>query len=202
MVLNILLLIALAAVFVWLKATGRLKETRNPKSKFDASAYALESSILTFPERTIFSLLKTLEYRGVHIFCKIRLADIFAVKKSRFTPEGQAAFNRIAQKHVDFLLTDNEGKPVAAIEVDDSSHQQPERITRDDLLNELFKHCALPLIRIPWQNGYSARDVHLFVKPHLPPEAYAHFADLSIPKPKPAKPIHIIAQERSAKNQQ
>jgi len=66
------------------------------------------------------------EYR---IMAKVRLADIFGVKKGQ---SWQAAFNRINAKHVDFLLVrQSDGAPILGIELDDSSHNEPDRMDRD-----------------------------------------------------------------------
>lgn len=41
-----------------------------------------------------------------------------------------------------------------AIELDDSSHYRPNKIARDDFLNEAFKSAGLPLLRIKNASHY------------------------------------------------
>jgi very-short-patch-repair endonuclease len=67
----------------------------------------------------------------------------------------------IACKHVDFVLVDAEDlHPVAAIELDDSSHQRADRIKRDALLNNLFAKAEFPLIRFPTAPNYDLARIH------------------------------------------
>jgi hypothetical protein len=67
------------------------------------------------------------------VFAKVRLADLLYLPKG--TQGRQAAFNRIQSKHVDFLLCSKDAvRPLLAIELDDSSHGEQSRITRDVLL--------------------------------------------------------------------
>jgi len=62
---------------------------------------------------------------------KIRLADIFEVKKWLDKGSRQGAFNRITAKHVDFLIVrQNDGAPILGIELDDSSHESDVRKNR------------------------------------------------------------------------
>ena len=61
----------------------------------------------------------------VAMCAKVRLADVFFVAGPN---ENAAARNRIAAKHVDFLLCDPATmRPLAGIELDDASHARPDR---------------------------------------------------------------------------
>jgi len=81
------------------------------------------------------------------VSCKVRLADIITCSE-RDWRRGHA--NRIAQKHVDFVLTHvTSSQIVAAVELDDRSHLRPERRLRDVFLNDLFRRMRVRLIRIP-----------------------------------------------------
>lgn len=84
---------------------------------------------------------------------KIRLADVF-----RVTIQGKGympAFNRIAKKHVDFLLIDPETtEPLLGIELDDRSHQRADRIKRDEFVDRAFESAELPLLRVVAARDY------------------------------------------------
>jgi hypothetical protein len=85
------------------------------------------------------------------ISCKVRLADIITCA-DRDWQRGHA--NRIAQKHVDFVVTHvMSSRILAAIELDDRSHMRPERRLRDAFMNDLFRQMHIRLIRVPasWQ---------------------------------------------------
>jgi hypothetical protein len=80
----------------------------------------------------------------------VRLGDIFDVPNRDFQ-----WIVKIGSKHVDFLLCEPETfRPVLGIELDDVSHRRPERVKRDQFVNEVFAAAKLPLIRVPVQTSY------------------------------------------------
>ncbi len=59
---------------------------------------------------------------------------------------------------MDFVLAEVENlHPIAAIELDDSSHQRADRRLRDQLLDDLFEKAAFPLLRFRAAANYSSR---------------------------------------------
>lgn len=63
--------------------------------------------------------------------------------------------NKVAQKHVDFLLCENSVfSPVVAIELDDSSHFLEKRKQRDEFVDKVFASVNLPLLRIKAAANY------------------------------------------------
>lgn len=76
------------------------------------------------------------------IACKPRLADFMQHYEL-------AGFNKISQKHVDFLICRMEdGMPMLGIELDDASHEAPDRRKRDADVNTMFALIGIPLLRI------------------------------------------------------
>jgi len=49
--------------------------------------------------------------------------------------------------------------PEVCIELDDPSHNRPDRIERDIFVNAAFDAADLPLLRIPTEPSYRARDI-------------------------------------------
>lgn len=45
------------------------------------------------------------------------------------------------------VITDRDGRIVAAVELDDRTHQAPKRQRRDLLLEEVLKQAGIPLLR-------------------------------------------------------
>lgn len=64
------------------------------------------------------------------------------------------AFRHINQKSVDFVLCDRQLRTVLAIELDDSSHNRPDRVQRDQLVESLLKEGGVPLLRISHNKVY------------------------------------------------
>lgn len=108
--------------------------------------------LLTRNEAAFLRVLITVLGDRYLISCKVRLADIISCS-SRDWRRGHG--NRVAQKHVDFVVTcPNSSRIVAVIELDDASHDRPERRRRDAFVNGIFRKLRLRLIRIPAQWNY------------------------------------------------
>lgn len=109
-------------------------------------------TLMTAAELHFFKALNPLVGAVCMISAKVRLADVFEVRDGK---KQQAAFNMIASKHLDFVLTDLlTSRILCAIELDDRSHFRPDRMQRDRFVNQLFEDNELPLVRIPVCSTY------------------------------------------------
>lgn len=110
------------------------------------------ANLMTPAELAFYSILSPIIGSTFMISSKVRLADIFQIRIGR----GQkAAFNKIVGKHVDFVIVHpSTSRILCGIELDDRSHQRPDRIERDRFVNELFASNHLPLLRIPVARFY------------------------------------------------
>jgi len=95
-------------------------------------------------EQAFFLELKKQLPDEYHIFSKVRIID-FIEPTDRTTARWK---NKIISKHVDFLVCDQQLKPIVAIEVDGKSHRSARRRERDEFLNKVFKDVDLRLERI------------------------------------------------------
>ena len=98
---------------------------------------------------------------------KIRLADLLIV-----TSENPRARHRVfcslASKHVDFVLVEAQNlRPLAAIELDDSTHQRADRRKRDELLDDLFAKAKMPLLRFKTAPTYNPQSIEIRVEEAL-----------------------------------
>lgn len=92
-----------------------------------------------------------------------RFADI-----QKGTGSWQAYFNKINAKHIDFVLCDLQNvRPVLAIELDDSSHNKPDRIQRDEFVNKVFADAKFPLLRVPVQRSCEKGTLVEKIRAHL-----------------------------------
>ncbi len=119
--------------------------------------YRIRDDFLSPAEFSFYRVMVYTVGDQVFIAPKVRLADIF------FIPHGKKNYadqNRIGQKHVDFLLCDRETmKPLAGIELDDSSHQRAKQQARDEFVNQTFKAAGLPLERVSVKRGYTSEEI-------------------------------------------
>jgi hypothetical protein len=142
----------------------RARRARRDRPAFQPGQYALSHSVFTPAERSFYGVLVGLELPGVRILAKVRLADVFRVRRQSAGLGWRPAFAAISQKHVDFLLVREEDCcPVLGIELDDGSHRRPDRVERDRFVRALFSDCGLPLMRVPAQRLYTPAAVRRWV---------------------------------------
>jgi hypothetical protein len=109
--------------------------------------YFPRARLLSPAELQFFHTLETVVGENFWVFAKVRVADLIEVR-GLYGRDWWAAFSRVSQKHVDFLVTSRKTLEVLmAIELDDRSHQMGDRQKRDDLLNAVFLQAGIPLIR-------------------------------------------------------
>ncbi len=114
-------------------------------------------TLLTAAEQKFYEALDAAIDGRLLILSKVRLADLLVVTSTSRSARYRV-FRSIACKHVDFVLAEVENlHPIAAIELDDSSHQRADRRLRDQLLDDLFAKASFPLLRFRAAANYSSR---------------------------------------------
>ena len=82
---------------------------------------------------------------NLFLMTKVKLSDLVGVKKGN--SKYKSYFNKINQKHVDFLVCDENLIPRCVIELDDSSHDKPKNKYADDVKDEILQDCGYPVLR-------------------------------------------------------
>ena len=109
----------------------KLKAANSKASPTVSYPYASRGTLFSAAERSFLGVLVQCLDAQYQIHGKVRLADIIKTKTSNAS-ERQSAFNRISRKHVDFVITHSaNSKIIGVIELDDKSHNKPERQDRD-----------------------------------------------------------------------
>jgi hypothetical protein len=109
--------------------------------------YFRRPRLLSAVELQFFYTLKTVVGENFWVFPKVRVADLIEVR-GLYGRDWWAAFSRVSQKHVDFVVASRKTLDVLmAIELDDCSHGMSNRQKRDELLDAVFLQAAIPLIR-------------------------------------------------------
>ena len=111
-------------------------------------SYDAQPALVSRAELAAFNTLRDAIGTSAHICPKVRIADVLKVRRTGNARADLIAFNRIAQKHVDFVLTDAAGVILCAIEVDDRSHDRADRRRRDGFVDAAFGGANVPLIRV------------------------------------------------------
>ena len=123
-----------------------------------ALPYVRRERLVTKSELKFYWALKSCVQDDWAIFAMVRIADLIRVEKG--TKNMRSWLNRILSKHIDFVLCDPSTLvPVLAIELDDASHDRPERQERDRFVNEAFASAGLPLLRIGVQATYEVKEL-------------------------------------------
>jgi hypothetical protein len=116
------------------------------------------------PAKTLFSAAERkfmteldmavgLQYR---VFGKVRIADVATVKQGLSRSSHQAALNRIAAKHFDFVICRrNDLSVVCAVELNDSSHNTKRVQRRDVFVAQVCQAVRLPLWNVTVAAAYS-----------------------------------------------
>ena len=149
---GIFILLAVAGFAVWLILRRPLP-------------YIINEKFLTPSEKEFYFLLRDHTPPEIVICPKVRLADILAVDCDE--KKYMMHFNKIARKHVDFLLCDaSDMQMLCAVELDDSSHELKERQERDKFVNRAFAAAGLDIIHIPLKSEFEDEDF-LFIEDYL-----------------------------------
>lgn len=128
--------------------------------------YVKRERLITRAELRFFRVLQKAVMDDWEIFTMVRIADVLTVPEN--IPNRRKWLNQILAKHVDFVLCDpGTLAPKIAIELDDRSHEQPERMARDEMVNEAFAAAELPLLRIPVKNNYEAQALRELIQSKL-----------------------------------
>lgn len=130
-------LAAAAAVLYFLSRVERKKSL----------PYEKRPRLLTDAELAFYRVLHSATAGDWPLFAMVRLADLIQVKPQ--SGGGQTWQNKIQAKHLDFVLCDPETlEAKLAIELDDASHEKPERRTRDHFVDAALGAAGLPILRV------------------------------------------------------
>jgi very-short-patch-repair endonuclease len=128
--------------------------------------YKSRKSLLTKSELRFYKSLQKAVLDDWEIFAMVRIADLIRVESQ--TRNYRGWLNKILAKHIDFVLC-HPGtlEPVVCIELDDVSHNRPERMERDEFVNHAFESAGLTLIRIETQPQYKSREIRDLIEAHV-----------------------------------
>ncbi len=123
----------------------KIKGRRRPEI-FEAKEY-----LLTDNEKKMFYALRKALSEKYCIHCQTSLLELIKSDKSH-------ALKRIGAKHMDFVITDHSTKILAVIELDDKSHNRPDRVARDKIVENILAGNH-KLIRFKTQRFYRPEEI-------------------------------------------
>ena len=119
------------------------------KEKFP---YFSRDNLLSPAELQFYKVLKAVCNERHDISCKVRLGDIINCTEY-YWHKGYGP--KISAKHIDFVLQHPDtSEIILCIELDDKSHNKPDRIARDKFVNKALDSANLPILHVPVTRGY------------------------------------------------
>lgn len=150
----VLLLVVLALFFV---LSARKGKTGGGKIGYP---YQRAKPLFSAAERSFIGVLEQAVGPEHRVFGKVRIADLAAVKPGLGHSARQGALNRIASKHVDFVVCRvDDLSVVCAFELNDKSHANQRAKARDEMVENICRAIGLPLVTVPAKAAYSPHDV-------------------------------------------
>lgn len=120
--------------------------------------YQAAPSLFSAAELRFLQVLEKSITRKHKVYAKVRIADIVQVRSGLSGSRFFSAFNAIACKHVDYVICERAtGEIAAVIELDDRSHDRPERQNRDAFVDAVMHASGLPILHIPVQKRYNVQ---------------------------------------------
>lgn len=158
---------AVIAAKMGIPLSDLLGDEKKKGGKVDLRAYealALMSEAELKFYRVLREVVKSPEEGGGEdqavVLCKVRAADLVGVKQGMDRSRYQAAFNRVSNKHVDFVLArPGDLSVLCVIELDDSSHRRKSRQGRDELMDAIYGAVGLPVVHVACKAGYNRDEV-------------------------------------------
>lgn len=129
--------------------------------------YRLRDDFLSAAELSFFHVLEQAVGERFTICPKVALRDLVFVPQPH---RNMGWVNKVQGKHVDFILCEpGTMEPVAAVELDDSSHSRADRRARDDFVNAALEAAGLPVLRVPAGRTYEPAGLRGMVLATLAP---------------------------------
>lgn len=138
---------------LFVKDDSEKVEKEKPKYK-----YKQKDFLITRAEHEFFDILIEILSDQYHVFTQVHLPTILEHKVVGQNWKG--AFSHINGKSVDFVICDKTYiKPLLAIELDDNSHERPDRIERDSEVERMLQDAGMPLLRIQNKCSFNKEEI-------------------------------------------
>jgi hypothetical protein len=123
--------------------------------------YRPRGALFTKAEQKFLVALRHISGDNFHVFGKVRVSDIIvpAVNKFEKASGWHWLFSQVSQKHVDFVITDQQLNFICAVELNDKSHDKEDRQKRDAFLEEAFISADMALVWVNVDSQYLSQEL-------------------------------------------
>lgn len=144
----ILIFVGIAMIYILSLSVKGLGLNGSSNARNTPSDLHIRRPFLTNRERAFYRKLENILDGRFKIMCQVRLVDVVSINpKYKTGGKSIGYFRRISQWHCDFVLIDNDFNVKCVIELDDKSHNQPDRVRRDKYFNLALKQAGIRLLR-------------------------------------------------------
>ena len=136
------------------------------KSKY---VYKRKNFFLSRAEHECYDALIAAVGKDYHVFAQVHLPTLLDQKIKG--QNWRTALAHINRKSVDFVLCDKAYlSPKLAIELDDKSHERPDRQERDREVERILHEAGVPLLRIENRGNFNPSELSQRIKETLNPK--------------------------------
>lgn len=157
---TVLIILGIVVIVIIVKILDMRTANKNNVSTYIKPdyRYSRKQSFISDSEKAFFKLLSQAAGDRYYIFPQVHLSTLF--KNDTIGRYRKLAFQIINRRSVDYVLCDKDTlEPVYAVELDDPSHQRPDRQKRDQNVEQLFAANNLPLVRFSDYRNLSLDDI-------------------------------------------
>lgn len=146
------------------KPSGKMNQEEEQKEQEDnlledQLPYKTRDDFLSKAELSFYRVLLQVVKNKAIVCPKVSLSDIFFTNISDRSWQTKY-YNKIARKHIDFLICSPDlMHPLCGIELDDSSHQRFDRAARDAFVDKVFDAAGLELFRFENKRSYTLTEI-------------------------------------------
>jgi hypothetical protein len=137
----------------------RRRLQHRPEQPKELLPYERRESLLSRGEFAFYRVLSRAVAPRHGISMKTRLADVVRCRPELWdTIHGR----RLSQKHVDFVVYDRfTAAIVSVVELDDRSHNAPDRRDRDSFVDGVFRSLGIAIVRVRAASSYDIDGLRL-----------------------------------------
>ncbi len=133
------------------------RQTEDPSEEV---TYEARPELFSPAERSFFGVLEQAVAGQYRVMGKVRLGDLLQPEKDLTRSQRTGAWNRIHQKHVDFVLCQPDTLAVAGVvELDDASHRRKDRADRDGFVDKALSTAGIPIVHFVACKAYSVQEL-------------------------------------------
>lgn len=164
-----------------------LPEKLPPPQQHGQLPYARTATVLSAAEQDFFRAALRAIPQDTILFPQVRLAGLVHTTE-RQQQRRKYDFYRIQAKTVDFVLCDlSSTAPRLVIELDDSSHDRPDRQQRDAFVDDVLASVGLPILHVRWSHRYDTQALAQAIHERIGLPASG------LPTPLPLQPSAVLA---------